>query len=118
MAIPPCETFSTLIKVLCPLKHLRFLPLLIRLLGLFTQACELGILITLVNTFCFNYPPIISCNVYVVFYFFILSNMFDLFEATCSFVLLTTKLFTGQNRIVQLLLLPKKDKMSANKHLI
>jgi len=55
MGIRSYGTFSTLIKVLTPLKQLRFFPLLIRPLGLFTQACKLGILITFVSALCFNY---------------------------------------------------------------
>jgi hypothetical protein len=37
------------------LKRLRILPLLIRLLSLFTQALKLGILFTFANNFYFNY---------------------------------------------------------------
>ncbi len=53
MDIQSYETFSTKIKVL---SYSLFLPRLIRPLGLYTQAFKHGIIITFVNTLCFNYP--------------------------------------------------------------
>ncbi len=66
------ETFLSLIKEAYIEKRLRFPPLLIRLLGLHTQATQLDILITFVYTFLF----IIFVNSFNVclFYFCIFSN--------------------------------------------
>ena len=59
MDICSYETFATLINF----KHLRFPPLLMRPLGLCTQAFQQDILITFVNTVCFNY----LCKQFVMF---------------------------------------------------
>ncbi len=52
MDIHSYVTFSNWIKVFSP-KRLGFLPLLIRPTSLYTQAFQLGILLTFVNTFPF-----------------------------------------------------------------
>jgi hypothetical protein len=57
---------------------------LIRPLGLCTQAIQLGILITFVITFHFNY---LRRENVCVFYFCTFSNKLDLFEATCSIII-------------------------------
>jgi hypothetical protein len=80
------ETFSNLINVIFS-NGAWASPLLIRPLGLLTQAFQLGILITFVNTFCFNYHCK-CCNV-CVFYFRMFSTKLDLFEATCSITYFT-----------------------------
>jgi hypothetical protein len=66
------------------LKRSRFLSLLMRFSVYQTQDTSLGVSITFVNNFPFNY----LCSV-CVFYFCIFRNKLDFFEATCFIILLT-----------------------------
>jgi hypothetical protein len=65
--------------------HFRFPTLLIRPIGLCTQAIQLGIVITFVILSIL----ITYVNSYIirVFYFCIFSNRLDLLEATCSIMM-------------------------------
>ncbi len=66
-------------------KCLRFPPLLIRQLGLCTQAFQQGISITFVYTFILTIY--VSSRKVCVFYVCIFSTKLDLFEATCFIIL-------------------------------
>jgi len=83
LAVRSHETFSALIKVLFK-KCLRFLPLLIRPLGLITQALKLGFLIIFVNNLFLTF----FVNSYKVCEFckIILSTKLYLFQAACSII--------------------------------
>ncbi len=65
-----------------PWKRLRFPPLLIRPIGRCTQAIQLDMLITFVNTLILIILER-SSNV-CVFYFCIFGNKLNLYETTCS----------------------------------
>ncbi len=81
-------TFYSWIKIASLKKHFRFPPLLIRPLGLCTQAIQLGVLITFEYIFSILIIFVHSCNV-CVFYFCIFCNKLDLLEATWSIIVVS-----------------------------